>query len=356
RVLFRSLTGLNLQTTGVTDKGIETIQHLTKLSRVGLGSTSITDKSMDIIATWTNSVQMTLPITISPEGVRKLENAPYYSQLREFVNSTPMDVYVVDKSTGNALGNAEFMYQPTNNYDTVHFVSTDTDGHVRIYVPGSASAAKFRAFAPGYTTSDYSWPQPVPAESVYLELERGVSLGGIVKDLAGNPVAGAIVTIPVLGSHNWDSRENLMTTIETNSSGRWGFDGAPENPSDFWATVRHPDFGETRYDGGAISLDALHEGTQTFVLDPPVLLVGTVKNADGEAVPGARIGIKEPWLQGRNRITLSLTSDENGDFVVENPPKGELTITVVAEGYTVDSRAYSITESINEVSVSLTSL
>jgi len=345
---------LNLGLTNITDKGVEILRDMTQLTQVSIANTAVTEKSIDILKNWTKIKRMYLPITISPKGYEQLKHLPAYkSFFTPYVNSTPLKVIIEDYETGTRLPNAEFVYKLDHGNFYIIFVKTDSNGEATIYVPDYAEIAKFRVYVPGYVTYEHTWGEPAPGDSVVLGLKKGVSVGGYVMNSDGEKVLDASVTIPVLGPYNWDDEKNLMTTVFTDSSGYWWYDGVPVGLNNMSVTIQHPDYGDTLYQAERINREALTSKTAEFSLEPPVYLIGAVETVDGNPIENARISIQIPWRRGSVRTTHTGTSDADGTFTLFNPAKGSLMVSVVADGFRPYSKSVTIEETMEDLEVVL---
>src|SRR6185312_11067776 len=93
--------------------------------------------------------------------------------------------------------------------------------------------------------------EPVPAGWV-LKLYRGGTIGWMVRDESGQPVANADILIQFYKSGDNSSREfqrerpgfpyGDLAVATTDASGRWQFRSAPETNGEFYVEVRHPEF------------------------------------------------------------------------------------------------------------------
>ncbi len=178
-------------------------------------------------------------------------------------------------------------------------------------------------------------PIRLPA-SKELRLEPGTTMGGIVKDEAGQPVPGA--TVEVNGPPTESELPNYafsIGTARTDEQGQWRLDVAPRDLAGISASVTHPRY---RRSWAAISHD-LHSVT---ILKKGLTITGQVVDADGRPIKGAGAVMgRDVW--GSKNPTA--TTDERGAFSLENCPAGGTIVTVQANGFgprihdvTVDER------------------
>ena len=196
--------------------------------------------------------------------------------------------------------------------------------------PAAATVHKFwfTARAPKRVPIHIIWdddrhPIQLPAQKE-LRFEPGTTIGGVVKDESGQPIEGATVKVnaPPTESEGRNSAFTLGTS-RTDAQGRWRLDVAPKDLSELWANVEHP---HHMPDGTRVS----HDLNSVMVLKKGLTITGRVVDAAGRPLMGARV------LFGR-RIwgtpgPPSGTTNERGEFTLENCEPGPSIITVQAEG------------------------
>ncbi len=157
-----------------------------------------------------------------------------------------------------------------------------------------------------------------------LRFEPGTTIGGIVKDQAGQPIAGAKVSVYAPPTE-CEATSNVFSLgeIDTDARGRWRLDVAPKDLGGVFLAVEHPRY---RRGGGNISrnLDSV------IVLTTGLTVTGRVLDAAGRPVAKARV------LLGRDLFLPDAptgTTNERGEFTLENASAGPTTVTVQAEGF-----------------------
>jgi RNA polymerase sigma factor (sigma-70 family) len=256
---------------------------------------------------------------------------------------------VLDAVTGKGISNATVMADSwLNNEQTQSALHTDSQGGCDIQSP-SANPAAIRAavWADGYEARTVFKGLQAPSRDGYvLRLRCGSTIGGIVVDDAGRPVAGAGVRVSIYNAfdssaNGWDEArgtfsENLNSAT-TDSSGHWIFRSAPTN-GDFWIIVAHPDFPpagfsndhheQIAHPGILLKLDDLHAGKAILTLKSGLDLPGLVTDEFGYALEGAKVrpGQISPWIH-------SVSTEADGSFVLRALPAGLNCVTVSAEGF-----------------------
>lgn len=161
--------------------------------------------------------------------------------------------------------------------------------------------------------------KPIP-DGVTVKLQPGETLGGLVRDEQGRPVAGATVD---LWSHNYQSRDPheifFDLRVFTGPDGRWQTTGAPRSTGELLGIyINHPDYVSDRdYTAGREkpTIADLRAGTAVSVMKTGVPITGRVIDADGKPVAGARV------ISATNRVGLysevrdyNVVTDAGGRF------------------------------------------
>src|SRR5262249_2441054 len=145
---------------------------------------------------------------------------------------------------------------------------TDNEGHYAIGLPaGVFSWLRIGVVHPGFAPHELLWSgeEPIP-DSYTVSLERGVPIGGIVRDEQGRPIAGARVHLhvwarPPRGGHEADPDQlNEIAAAVPDDQGRWRPEASPASAApgvklDLLTT--HPDHIALRQPVTAESLRAL---------------------------------------------------------------------------------------------------
>jgi len=332
---FAVLGLLNIENTDITNEGLAKLASLPSLKQLGLEDTLIDDNGVALLAQFKALQEIQLPIQISPEAIHALKGLPVFNSVQALLQSRKTEVAVVDRATRRAIAGASFSLEPTpsNPEQEVHFHHVRNDGRAMVYRPMQEQGARIRAFADGYVTGEESWNEPVPAR-VEIALDKASPIGGIVLDAAGAPVHGATVSVPVLGSHNWDSEENLPHRETTDAEGRWVCDIAPQSLNDFWIALDHPEHATTTYTMAELSVAALHNLTQELRIADAIDFKGIVVNEENGPVANVRIAEIEPWRRGSIRASgKSAVTNTSGAFEIANVKPGALKLKITAKGY-----------------------
>ncbi len=176
---------------------------------------------------------------------------------------------------------------------------TDAQGRLDITHSDGRSYGNFGidVWGKGRAMQRHTWGhdpnQPIP-EGATIQLQPGETLGGLVQDEEGRPIAGATV---LLWSHNYQRKDPHEMFYDlravTGPDGRWQTSGAPETTGELLGfQIIHPDFLSSRdYDNKEIipKIADLRAGKAVTVMKKGVPIEGRVVDADGKPVAGARV-------------------------------------------------------------------
>jgi beta-lactamase regulating signal transducer with metallopeptidase domain/thiol-disulfide isomerase/thioredoxin len=209
-------------------------------------------------------------------------------------------------------------------------VATGKDGRATIDYPPNARIEYFEITArkPGLVPICIRWddrrhPLELPP-SKELRFEPGTTIGGIVKDQAGRPIAGASVQVYAPPTE-CEAASNVFSlgALDTDARGRWRLDVAPKSLGGVFVQVEHPRY---RRGGG----DASRNIDSVIVLTKGLTVTGLVIDAAGRPVAKARVFL------GRDLFVPDAstgTTNERGEFTLENGNAGSTIVTVQAEGF-----------------------
>jgi RNA polymerase sigma factor (sigma-70 family) len=167
-----------------------------------------------------------------------------------------------------------------------------------------------------------------------LAMERGTSIGGIVRDEDGRPIEGVAVEFHETSPDD-RGREALDfdgITARTDSQGRWHIDLIPAglDLGHLHFTFSHPEF-VSWIDAGNIqpsaTPDQLRQQSGVIVLHRGVPIAGRVVNRGGRPIAGAAVRLGEHFWLPRT------TTDAEGRFRIGNAGPQESFLSVQAAGY-----------------------
>jgi beta-lactamase regulating signal transducer with metallopeptidase domain/thiol-disulfide isomerase/thioredoxin len=229
-------------------------------------------------------------------------------------------------------------------------IATGKDGRATIDYPPDARIEYFEIIArkPGLAPICIRWddrrhPLEMPP-SKELRFEPGTTIGGIVKDQAGRPIAGAKVNVYAPPTE-CEATHNvfLLGALDTDARGQWRLDVAPKSLGDVFLHVEHPRY---RRGGGNASRNL----ESVIVLTRGLTVTGRVADAAGRPVPKARV------FMGRDLFVPDAstgTTNERGEFTLENCNAGLTIVTLQAEGFAPQIRDVVVEERTTPVVVTL---
>ena len=193
-------------------------------------------------------------------------------------------------------------------------------------IPGSYEV--WGAYKPGYSQQRQQQPVEIndgETKRIEYTLARSPRVVGVVRDGAGNPLAGIRLAI----------MPNVPEEKTTDSNGKFEMSWDPGNWGPEGATFVLAARDTTRNLGGVVEIDE-QMGTLDFKLQPGIVLAGRVVNHEGKALAGARLRVVlrvSNWGaflgQGEEEKTA-----QDGTFEIKAiPPERQYVVTAFAEGY-----------------------
>lgn len=286
-----------------------------------------------------------------------------------------MTVRVLERDTQQPLPGAQIKadYKNETGFQPAQRLTTDDHGEAKMSLVGEKlRAVQLEAKLPGYLATTLEWDadtgEPAPTHFT-LRLLKGIQLGGIVQNEAGQPIAGVKVRIPALDSLTFGPRERYewgatgSKPVVTDTAGRWSFDGAPPDVSAATLEFEHPDYrrthahtqGASTSTGLQIALDDLKSAQASVTLKRRLTLVVSATDAatgtplrNFVVTPGYASGRSVRWeaRQARrtNRGQILFSPDDDSKLPsyvrayaegktahvvrVSSVPSGETTVTI----------------------------
>jgi hypothetical protein len=280
--------------------------------------------------------------------------------------SPQMRLHVVDAETGQPVPSVRVRAWVRVNL-------TDESGLCLLPLPASwpeSLGCRITLSKSGYVGQYISWSvaqhdklQDIPAEFT-AKLERGVSIGGTVRNDQGDPVPGAEVVLS--GAPPLDLGARVLSVVapefhseRTDAGGQWHFDKAPRALQNLLFHVAHPAYAPADFvcEGAAVpAQDArvlLKEdflaGQAAMTLGHGIVILGRVADAAGKPVAGAAITRNHQW---RDPAT-SLSTDAHGRFGISNLLAGQLSLTVQAKGLAPQTRSLALSHPMPELIIEM---
>ncbi len=271
------------------------------------------------------------------------------AQPKKDPNNRTLVVRVVDRDSTSSMEGVEVVVQTDSGArpglggdpEEMARFPTGKNGQCRIEFPRTLPKEIYiTARKAGYADRGYG-PLLEPGlaaipDSHTINMERGLTIGGIVKARNGMPVAEATVIITARagdgGSPDWSYVPEAKVT--TDVQGRWHFDRMPSGWNNMYVKVTHPGYVPTfmQRDVPAPSDLMLKARKAETILDEGVALAGKVVDQKGRPLAGATVGLGAD-RQVMQRGFPSATTDSAGRFQFEHVPPGTQTVTAQAPGH-----------------------
>jgi thiol-disulfide isomerase/thioredoxin/uncharacterized GH25 family protein len=281
-------------------------------------------------------------------------------------NAPSMRLQVVDVETGQPVPEVKVRAWVRTN-------PTDQSGDCSIPLPKPGSenfSYRITLSKDGYVGQYISWSksqgdkvEAMPTNFM-AKLEKGVSIGGMVKNENGEPVSGARIILS--GPPPGDIGERVRSVVapnyhaeRTDAEGQWHFDEAPRDLDSLTFRVIQPEYvtavfaceGLQTEDNSIILLPKADflAGKADMALGHGIELSGRVVDEAGKPVADASLTRNREW---RNPAA-ALTTDTNGQFKIINLKPGEMYLTIQAKGLAGQTRLLKLGGSIPDLKIEM---
>jgi 5-hydroxyisourate hydrolase-like protein (transthyretin family)/thiol-disulfide isomerase/thioredoxin len=313
--------------------------------------------SIDFVSFFSRATPFIVAVTLEENGpVASSAPSPPPGRLGRKAYKFDDDVYrgqfliqALDAATGRPLDNATANLTITDDELSFYLGEGRADAQGRIaldYPPQHTVAYTLLVKAPGHLPvilTDSKLKTRHFETQLTARLERGVSVGGIVRTATGEPIAEAEVVLYKVKQEG--PREFTRVdygTAKTDSTGRWSSSAVPTNFSGFSFQLTHPEyqaglFTDTAGPGATnlVEHSALLAGKAIMTLQPASRVRGFVNDSQGHPVPNAELYL-QPQNRSENRSAPRrvATTDNNGSFAFTDTESGERSLFILAEGFT----------------------
>ncbi len=306
-------------------------------------------------------------------------------------NGPAMKVMVLDQETGQPLPDAEVLAPNFASFfggsENAPRWTTAADGAAVIRLgevpPNHLREISWFAVSirhAGYSPRSLSWSaenkdvRPDMPREITVRLERGITLGGAVRDEAGVALSGIRVRVFACGysyafarSHERhqeyaefgnDSAGGSLAL--TDAQGRWQVQDFPRGLENVAVQFLWPDgamqtFKHTAEElnpisnvqGESIDLAGLRAGDAAFVLKSGLQLHGIVRDPEGRPLPG--VLVKTGLGAVNMRRLLELHTDTAGRFELSHLTRGQVILTAYPKDFAVTSTIADVTTNTPEV-------
>ena len=286
-----------------------------------------------------------------------------------------LQIRVVDAS-GKAVPEAKIfasIWTKEKAFKSNRKYKCDDRGQAIIELPATLEIIRVWASHDGYAPMfGQLWPQaanghpPLPKEFTY-SLNKGTTMGGVIRNDEGQPIAGAKVEVRYesggadfgapapTGYDDWLA-DNEDAKI-TDANGRWSLDNVPPGKgvvvrvklshSDY---VNDTDWGGLQKEQG-VTPDELRDKSATLVMHRGYVVKGRVTDPDDKPVKNAVvIWGDDPYFQEGSQ---EVRSDDGGNYHFPPLATGPMRITVAAQGWMPQMKKIEIAASLPAVDFKL---
>jgi thiol-disulfide isomerase/thioredoxin len=253
---------------------------------------------------------------------------------------------VVDWNSGAPVGSAAIKLQINR---TSRDLTTDAEGRLTIALPTeTGDYVMITARAEDRVPVEMSWRREAGViklpDEYTLRLERGTTIGGLIKDEEGRPIAGATIylLVPSQVPHG-EPRVSLWDyPVKTDAQGHWRCDVVPAEVDDVWIRLAHSDYiSDTSYNQTPRpAIGQLRDQSGVMVMKKGVTVRGRVVDADSsKPLESAKVA------QGRDRFGShypTARTGADGRFEFRSVKPGELVLTVQAQGHAPDLKTLTV--------------
>ena len=265
---------------------------------------------------------------------------------------------VVDRSTRQPLSGVALTVSIDGK--VVEERLTDDSGRIAIPLPAAkfdrlCVAARKDGLAPMkvYLRGFPAPPLEIP-RSYTLAMQGATSIGGVVRDQAGQPLEGAAVTVSERGSRS-GAREVLDldgVSARSNGQGRWHIDLLPAgfDLRRLRVTFAHPDY-YSPFEFSGFQPDATPEQLRSHggvtVMYRGITVAGRVLDRAGRPIAGASVRL------GDRALSPSTTTAADGGFRFRKARAGQSFLTVEAVGYAPEARPLHVRDGLPAIEFQL---
>jgi len=260
-----------------------------------------------------------------------------------------MEIQVVDSASKQPLPGVDLsinMQGAGNRKDR-----TEAAGKAWLMLPPQdPQYLSIQARLDGYVKKSADWRGGALPATYVMEMERGTSIGGVVKDEQGNPVKGASVSLLFPGDAA-GARGGMYQTegpFITDEEGKWRCDTVPADLTNLSMQLSHKEFiSDEHYGASPRPADAeLRALTAVSVLKHGIAVAGVVLDDQGKPIAGASVA------QGADRFGSNfpkIKTDEEGKFRFGNARPGPLVLTVQAKNYAPELKDITVAAAMPEL-------
>jgi protocatechuate 3,4-dioxygenase beta subunit len=253
-------------------------------------------------------------------------------------------VKVLDKETGKPLVSADVTVLEGRKSTGL---PTEADGTATVKVKKGASNVEIRVKAAGHVGLMREY-RSIPSECTF-ELDKGTVIGGIIRNLEGEPIEGANVELFTYRSGREPEKTEqfyIRNMVVTSKDGKWQFDTLPSQLENIGISVSHKNYQSTGVRISDNDEPSLRDQSHVAVMRHGIRIYGIVTRPDGAPVAGATV------IRGNSdnqSDEYRVKTDEQGRFEFCNGREEPQMLTMKLKGYAPDLKVIPLDEVDKEV-------
>jgi RNA polymerase sigma factor (sigma-70 family) len=255
------------------------------------------------------------------------------------VDDRTVTLLLVDDKTNAPITNAKVEVDVNNNRESSQAVGSD--GKFLLHLPPEFESVRVycRAtgrVAMGLSFEAYAFKGDSPREYT-VPMQAGITVGGVVVDDAGKPLAGANIHLSQFfdGSASDAPGTRLNESATTDANGKWEINGVPKKMDRLYLEVAHPAYPRGSYanalDGSHV--DELRRGVFKTAMQQHKGkdIDGVVLDSQDQPVEQAKVVVANDRYEQDKPTAMT---DALGQFHVSNVmTRWQSFLTVTAEGF-----------------------
>jgi peroxiredoxin/uncharacterized GH25 family protein/5-hydroxyisourate hydrolase-like protein (transthyretin family) len=255
-------------------------------------------------------------------------------------------VNVVDNESGQPLSEVEVTAaNRRSELGALPPRSAKTDAQGRCSIP--LGGEHLQSWSLSFNKADYA-NSPANREGAEADqlpdvftarLRRAVTVGGLVKDPNGQPVAEARVIVSAVARD--EAGQFVLSeydSVQADSAGKWSSRSLPSDFKSLSLEISHPRFMPGEFEqaekddpeGRTFSRESLRAGKAVLVLEPGIAVAGVINDSAGKPIADAEVALTDLGQPPKKQTTRT---DTKGAFGFVSTQGGEFHLIVQAKGY-----------------------
>lgn len=221
---------------------------------------------------------------------------PKLTQAAQPAAAKTIELHLIDPEDKSPVSDAKILVESYPEFKST--LKTDSSGVAKIALPVERPAyVTVRAQKPGRVPRLVCWSLDQPAFSLpnqyELKMEKAHTIGGVVKNEQGQPIAGAKVVLIIRWSSGSRSEQVFddiwERRVTTDKLGKWHFDEAPSNLEPLSVKLEHPNYISNQRLDSFPPTEAFKSGNAVLVMKRGMVCEGSVRDETGKPVPNVKV-------------------------------------------------------------------